>query len=61
MDNFRQLIEEHSSEFTPEFTLAELQKKIDSDPRWAACDEKDREAVFNEKMAPLKKEVEDSM
>ena len=61
MEGFRQLIEEHNDDFTANFTLAEFQKKVESDSRWIIVDEKDRETLFNERMAPFKKEIEDSM
>jgi hypothetical protein len=59
-DGFRQLMEEHAEQFNAEFSLSAFKKFADSDSRWTEVEEKDREPLFNEKMAPFKKEIEDS-
>lgn len=57
---FRELLEEHAEKFNAEFTFSAFQKLVESDSRWAEVEEKDRETLFNEKIAPFKKEIEDS-
>jgi len=59
LDGFRQLLDEHSADFHAHFTLSELEKKVENDSRWVIVDEKDREALFDEKMTPFRKEIED--
>jgi len=59
-DGFRQIIEEHAEAFNAEFTLSDFKKLVESDSRWKDVEEKDRDTLFNEKIAPFKKEIEDS-
>ena len=60
-DGFRQLMEEHNDKFNAELSLSAFKKLVETDSRWTELEEKDRETLFNDKMAPFKKEVEDSM
>jgi hypothetical protein len=61
-DGFRQLLSEHESSLTPSLDVASFGKIVQDDPRWQALsDSKERETLLNERLAPLKKEADESM
>ncbi|GAB2233609.1 hypothetical protein Droror1_Dr00002835 [Drosera rotundifolia] len=59
IDGFKQLLEDAKEDINHHTDYQSFKKKWGSDPRFGALDRKEREALLNERVLPIKKTVEE--